>query len=195
MSYGSCVDVHCTHTTLPPSFPPPTHLPTHTHTHTSISPVSTLTIQGRVYPVTDHYLPEIARTIHWREMGDEYTPDTNVDLVASVVVYLARSQPMVSPYRYRNIICRLLPWEQLPWKWFPWRLLIVAIGTTLQPFHWLNCYPHFLHCGGESPGGRFASCPARVHHSGYLQSYIAILFLCRVVSWCSCQAGMISWLC
>ena len=103
-----------------------------------------------MYPVTDHYLPEIARTIHWREMGDEYTPDTNVDLVASVVVYLARSQPMVSPYRYRNIICRLLPWEQLPWKWFPWRLLIVAIGTTLQPFHWLNCYPHFLHCGGES---------------------------------------------
>ena len=31
------------------------------------------------------------------EMGDEYTPDTNVDLVASVVVYLARSQPMVRP--------------------------------------------------------------------------------------------------
>ena len=82
----SCVGIHCTHTTLP--FP---------HTHTSISPVSTLTIQGRVYPVTDHYLPEIARKINWREMGDEYTPDTNVDLVASVVVYLARSQPMVRP--------------------------------------------------------------------------------------------------
>ena len=97
------------------------HLPPPPPTHTSISPVSTLTIQGRVYPVTDHYLPEIARTIHWREMGDEYTPDTNVDLVASVVVYLARSQPMVSPYCYRNIICWLLPWEQLPWKWFPWR--------------------------------------------------------------------------
>lgn len=47
--------------------------------------------------MTDHYLPEIARKINWREMGDEYTPDTNVDLVASVVVYLARSQPMVRP--------------------------------------------------------------------------------------------------
>ena len=74
-----------------PFSPPPAH------SHTSISPVSTLTIQGRVYPVTDHFLPEIARTINWREMGDEYTPDTNVDLVASVVVYLARSQPMVRP--------------------------------------------------------------------------------------------------
>ena len=177
----------------PSPFLPPAHPPTHTHTHTSISPVSTLTIQGRVYPVTDHYLPEIARTIHWREMGDEYTPDTNVDLVASVVVYLARSQPMVSPYRYRNIICRLLPWEQLPWKWFPWRLLIVAIGTTLQPTGSIVSLTSFI--VGGSPGGRFASCPARVHHSGYLQSYIAILFLCRVVSWCSCQAGMISWLC
>ena len=76
----------------PLPFPSP-----HTPTHTSISPVSTLTIQGRVYPVMDHFLPEIARTINWREMGDEYTPDTNVDLVASVVVYLARSQPMVRP--------------------------------------------------------------------------------------------------
>ena len=97
-----------------------THTLTHTHTHThslslslsSISSVSTLTIQGRVYPVKDHYLPEICRAIGWRETGDEYTPDTNVDLVCNVVVYLARSQPMVRPlhhhHRHLSVVMEML---------------------------------------------------------------------------------------
>jgi len=82
-----------------------------------ISSVSTLTIQGRVYPVKDHYLPEICRAIGWRETGDEYTPDTNIDLVCNVVVYLARSQPMVRPLQHHHHLSVVM--EMLIFVWAP----------------------------------------------------------------------------